>query len=61
MRTWVLFGGVALATYGAFRLGSGFLQGAEASANNPLISGIILGIGAVLVGVSFFIKAEDKE
>ena len=60
MRTWVLFGGVGLAIYGVFRLGSGFLQGAEASANNPLVSGIIIGVGAVLIVASFFIKAEEE-
>jgi hypothetical protein len=60
MRTWVLFGGVLLAIYGVFRLGSGLLEGAEASANNPVVSGIIAGVGVVLVIVSFFLKEDDK-
>jgi len=60
MRTWVLFGGVLLAIYGIFRLGSGYLEGAEAAANNPLVSGIVIGVGAVLILASFFLKKEDE-
>jgi uncharacterized membrane protein len=63
MRTWIAAGGALLVAYGAMRLISGIWGEAAtySGTNNTLISGVVLGVGVVLLVVSFFLRGETKE
>jgi hypothetical protein len=62
MKNWLLLAGAAITVYGAFRLISG-VWGPDAiitaGPDNTLISGIIIGVGVVLLVVSNFVKAKE--
>jgi hypothetical protein len=64
MRTWLVAGGALLLAYGVMRLIStmwGDPTLIEVPANNTLISAIVIGVGVVLLVVSYFMKGESTE
>jgi uncharacterized membrane protein len=63
MRTWIAAGGALLLAYGAMRLISGIWGEAAtySGTNNTLISAIVLGLGVVLLVVSYFLRGGGEK
>jgi hypothetical protein len=63
MDNWFLLAGAALTVYGVLRLISGMWGPdavVEAGPNNALVSGIIIAIGLVVLGVSYILKRRKE-
>ena len=60
MKTWLSLGGAALVVYAATRYISANMYENVPTDGDTLVSAISVGLGVVLLAVSYFMKEEEK-